>query len=52
MIPGITNLPVASITLAPRGTVTFRPTSAIFPSRMSTEPFSIVPLATVRIVAF
>jgi hypothetical protein len=51
MMPGRTNLPVASMTRASwRRDVLL--TAAIFAPRMSTEPFSIVPFVTVRIVAF
>jgi hypothetical protein len=50
-IPGITYLPVASITRAPAGAAMSFPTAAILLPRMSTEPFSIVPFVIVRIVA-
>ena len=45
MMPGMTNLPVASITCAPAGAVTcaFGPTAAIFPPRMRIDPCSILP---------
>ena len=52
MMPGMTYLPAASITVAPLGTETLRPTSAILPLRIRIEPLSIVPCETVRIVAF
>ena len=51
MMPGMTNRPVASISVAPRGTSTLVPTAAILPSRITIVPFSIVPFVTVRIVA-
>src|SRR5260370_34554450 len=51
IVPGIRNLPVASMTVAPAGAVIFGPTSAILPSRMRTEPWN-VPFVTVRTVAF
>src|SRR3989304_5754142 len=50
MMPGITNCPEASMSLASAGIETSVPTAAIFPSRMRTVPFSIVPPVTVRIV--
>jgi hypothetical protein len=52
MMPGETKRPVASMTSAPDGTVTFRPTSAIRPARMRTVPSAMTPLVTVRIVAW
>src|SRR6201993_5476670 len=52
MIPGITNWPAASITLAPTGALIDGPTSAILPSLMRIEQFSMVPCETVRMVAF
>src|SRR3954462_134609 len=52
MMPGVTNLPVASITLALASlALTFSPTAAILPSRMRIEPFLMVPCDAVRIVA-
>ena len=52
MMPGSRYIPVASITVAPAGAFRFLPTAAILPLRMSTSPFSIVPLVTVSTVAF
>src|SRR5208282_937327 len=52
MIPGVTNIPEASITVAPAGSFTFFPTSAILPSRIRIDPCSMVPFVTVRMVAF
>ena len=52
MMPGVTYLPVPSMTFAPAGTGTSAPTAAILPSRMTIVPFSIVPLDAVMIVAF
>src|SRR3989338_3914322 len=52
MMPGRRYIPVASITVAPAGGFRFLPTAAILPLRMSTSPFSIVPLVTVSTVAF
>src|SRR5215510_2662637 len=54
MIPGVTYIPVASMTLAfgPALTSLFLPTAAILPSRIRTEPFSITPCEAVMIVAF
>src|SRR2546423_679894 len=51
IIPGVTYLPVPSITTASAGAVTDAPTAAIFPSRRSTEPFAIEGPAAVMIVA-
>src|SRR5512138_1113966 len=51
MIPGITNCPDASITVAPSGTVSAGPTATILPSLMRIDPFAMVPWDTVRIVA-
>src|SRR5262252_9372978 len=51
MIPGVTYLPVPSITCASAGASIDVPTAAIFPSRSSTEPFAIVAPAAVMIVA-
>src|SRR5258707_15712435 len=39
MIPGITNWPAASITLAPAGALIDGPTSAILPSLIRIDPF-------------
>ena len=50
MIPGVTYLPVPSITTASLGAVTLAPTAAILPSRSSTLPFRIVGPAAVRMV--
>ena len=36
--PGMTLIPVASITSAPAGTETPAPTASIFPSRITTVP--------------
>src|ERR1700722_12861388 len=52
IMPGITNLPETSTTVASAGTLTFSPTSAILPSRMRIDPVLSVPLVTVRTVAF
>ena len=53
MMPGITHMPVASMTCASAGTVTVAPTAAILPARMRMVPRSIgVVDAAVRIVAF
>src|ERR1043166_3857666 len=51
MIPGVTYLPVPSITTASAGAVIDVPTAAIFPLRNSTEPFAIEGPAAVMIVA-
>ena len=51
MIPGVTNLPLASITSVPAGTSRFRPTSMILPPRMRRSPPSISSPAAVMIVA-
>src|SRR6476661_1951415 len=50
MIPGVTYLPVPSMTTASDGAVTLVPTSAILPSRRSTLPLRMVGPAAVRIV--
>jgi hypothetical protein len=50
-IPGITYLPLPSMTRAPAGTATLAPTAAIFPSRITTVPREIVPFEAVMIVA-
>ena len=51
MMPGDTNLPVASTMSAPLGIAAFAPTSVILPLRRTMVPFSIVPRVTVRMVA-
>src|SRR5271170_6436901 len=51
MMPGMTYMPVASITVAPAGTFTLLPTLEILPSRIRMDPSSIVPFVTVRMVA-
>jgi hypothetical protein len=50
MMPGDTNVPVASTMSAPAGIDTFVPTAAILPSRSRIVPFWIVPFVTVTIV--
>ncbi|QYO63826.1 pyrroline-5-carboxylate reductase family protein [Leptolyngbya sp. 7M] len=52
MMPGVTNLPVASITFAPALTGRFLPIRTIFPSRILISVASSVPRAAVSIVAF
>ena len=52
MMPGRTNLPVASTTRAPSGALMFCPTAAIFPPRMSTSVPVSVPCEAVSTVAF
>ncbi len=52
MIPGVTYLPEASMTVASSGARTSVPTAAILPSRTSTEAPSSVPCVTVITVAF
>src|SRR5882724_6891178 len=53
MMPGVTNLPVASMTRAfGSRAFTFGPTSAILPSRIRIEPLLIVPCEAVIMVAF
>ena len=52
MMPGIKCWPVASMILAPDGTMTFSPTSVILPSTMMTEPMNLPALPMVQIVAF
>src|SRR5215510_2641228 len=54
IIPGVTYIPVASMTfaLAPALTSLFFPTAAILPSRIRIEPPSITPCDAVMIVAF
>src|SRR5262245_6571709 len=54
IIPGVTYIPVASMTLAfaPARTSPFLPTAAILPSRIRIEPPSITPCEAVMIVAF
>ncbi len=52
MTPGVTNLPAASMTVAPSGAAMSAPPSAeIFPSLMTSVPFSTFSPAPVRIVA-
>src|SRR5437763_11496956 len=51
MMPGVTYMPVASMTLAFGPAVTSLPTATILPLRMRIEPFSIVPCDAVIIVA-
>ena len=51
MMPGMTYWLAASMTLAPAGSMTFSPTSAILPSLTRMEPLK-VPLETVITVAF
>src|SRR5919109_1280499 len=51
MRPGVTNLPLPSITTASDGASTELPTATIFPSRIRIEPFSTRGPAAVRIVA-
>src|SRR5688500_1632178 len=50
--PGVTHLPVASITTASVGGTMFVPTAAILPSRNNTEPRSIIGPVAVRTLAF
>src|SRR5215510_5898224 len=54
IIPGVTNIPVASMTLAfaPALTSLFLPMATILPSRIRIEPPSITPCEAVMIVAF
>src|SRR5262245_551076 len=54
IIPGVTYIPVASMTLAfaPARTSPFLPTAAILPSRIRIDPPSITPCEAVMIVAF
>src|SRR6185369_6929087 len=51
-MPGSTNFPVASITLAFAEALRFLPIAAIFPLRSKTSAFVIVPRVTVSTVAF
>src|SRR5271156_4195826 len=51
-MPGITYWPAASKTWASLGALMEVPTSAILPSLIRTEPCSMVPCETVRMVAF
>ena len=51
MMPGMTYLPVPSMTFAPAGTATSVPTAAILPSRMTMVPFWMVPWLAVMMVA-
>src|SRR5690348_8583542 len=50
MIPGVTNLPVPSMTTASAGASTDAPTAAIFPSRSRIAPLWTAGPAAVRIV--
>jgi len=52
MSPGVTNLPVPSITTASAGTAMSLPTAAIFPSLSNTDPPSMRGPTAVRIVAY
>src|SRR5664279_4469864 len=52
MNPGVTNLPVPSITTASAGAATLVPTATILPPCISTEPPTMRGPAAVRIVAF
>src|SRR5262245_25036196 len=54
IIPGVTNIPVPSMTLAfaPAWTSLFLPTAAILPSRIRIEPPSITPFEAVMLVPF
>jgi hypothetical protein len=51
MMPGMTYLPVPSMTWAPAGTARSFPTAAIFPFRIRMVPLSIVPWLAVMMVA-
>ena len=51
MIPGVTNLPPASMTVVPAGTSTAAPTATILPSRTRIVPFGITGPAAVSSVA-
>ena len=51
MMPGETNLPVASTTRAPSGAFRFCPTATIFPPRMSMSVAGSVPCEAVKTVA-
>jgi hypothetical protein len=51
IIPGVTNLPVASIVRAFDDALRFLPIRAILPSLMSISAFSSVPFAAVKTVA-
>src|SRR5690349_12027112 len=52
MMPGVTYLPVPSMTTASAGAFTLGPTWAILPFVRSTAPFRMVGPAAVRIVTF
>src|ERR1051326_1860121 len=52
MIPGVTYLPLPSMTTASDGALTDVPTAVILPFERMTEPFRIVGPAAVRIVTF
>src|ERR1051326_6547119 len=51
IMPGMTYLPVASITFASAAAFRFLPTAAIFPRRRRTSVFCIVPCVMVNTVA-
>src|SRR5688572_716632 len=51
MMPGVTHLPLASITWAPAGAFTVAPTALILPFSSRTAPLAITGPAAVRIVA-
>jgi hypothetical protein len=51
MMPGDTNLPAASTSVAPAGTCTLGPIAAILPSRSTMVPLLMVPRVTVTSVA-
>src|ERR1700733_1865522 len=50
-IPGVSGRPFASINVTSDDALSFWPIAAIFPSRMSTSVFSIIPLETVYTLA-
>lgn len=51
MIPGVTNLPVPSITMTPAGIgVSAAPTEVILPSEKNTTPLSIWPPSPSKMV--
>ena len=52
MMPGVTNLPVPSITTASAGAFTLAPTASILPSFSRIAPFVMRGPAAVRIVTF
>src|SRR5687768_16601390 len=51
MMPGVTHLPLASITVASAGALTVTPTASTLPLCSSTEPFWMVAPAAVSTVA-